>query len=105
MNILVLVGTILDDISANATQPSNNSVINRSESTLFSVRVFDVDNQTYPNGTAQASGKVEITIYDLVTWEASAVSAVDAEGGWLNRTITTPEWCLATDKYVLGNHF
>ncbi|RLG86476.1 MAG: hypothetical protein DRO18_04350, partial [Thermoprotei archaeon] len=89
-----------DDVKIDLIKPENEQIVNRSSTTVFAVRLFDLDNQSYPTGT---TGKVYISIFDISTYETTP-PILSSSDGWLNRTIENEDWCSDKTKYYLGKH-
>jgi len=97
-----------DDVNATINYPPNNQFVNRSNTTVFSVSVYDKDNRTYISDGDQGKGEIAITIVGLTTFETSP-PAIDAENGYINRSMVNggggaSDWCLAGNSFDLGQH-
>jgi len=97
-----------DDILATVQTPTTNgTLINRTNTTTFSVRAFDDDNQTFPNGTSSARGEISISISGTTVFE-SPPPVIVTEQGYINRTLTgtggTENWCDDQTSFFLGLH-
>jgi hypothetical protein len=97
----VVSSTTIEADQANVENitPYVNAVLNRSKITTFTVKVYDRDNLTYPNG---ASGKAWITTTDIATWDSGS-SLHTNSSGYLNRVMSPVEWGCG-ETYVLGPH-
>ncbi|MCG2724293.1 hypothetical protein L6303_06120, partial [archaeon] len=89
-----------DDINADIIRPSADDFLNRSQNTVYSIRVYDRDNQTYPSGS---SGKIWLSIVGTAVFESSP-SPISSTDGWINRTMTNALWCADQASYFLGKH-
>ncbi|MCK5452536.1 MAG: hypothetical protein KAI51_03800, partial [Candidatus Aenigmarchaeota archaeon] len=89
-----------DDIDSNLILPLNEVTINRSETTVFSVRSYDRDNGTYPTGS---DGMILISIYNIDNIDNyDQEPTLTSDDGWINRTMTNSDWCADEGKYYLG---
>jgi len=98
-----------DDVNATIVGPLPNAIVNRSNSTIFSVSVFDSDNGTYLFEASQGKGEVRVTISGTTSFETT-VSSIDADTGYINRTFNSTggggatAWCDDLTSYFLGLH-
>jgi len=90
-----------DDINTNYIYPGNEISINRNETTIFSVRSYDRDNQTYPDTSDEAIGKIYLSTVGFDTL-FDTPNSISADDGFFNRTVTNSEWC--DDAFFLGKH-
>ena len=60
-----------DDINTDYISPANETNINRSATTVLSVRSYDRDLGAYPNGTSEAIGKIYISVFNINSFESS----------------------------------
>jgi len=89
-----------DDIDSNLILPLNEVTINRSETTVFSIRSYDRDNDTYPTGS---DGMILISIYDIDNIDNyDQEPTLTSDNGWINRTMENSDWCADEGKYYLG---
>ncbi|MFH1409530.1 MAG: hypothetical protein ABIH34_06475, partial [Nanoarchaeota archaeon] len=96
-----------DDTNTTVIGPANGVTIRRNDTTTFSVRVHDVDNQTYPNGT-MADSIIYISIVGTSLFESSP-PALLPNLGYVNRTFNNTgggnnDWCADTTSFFLGLH-
>ncbi|MFC2143673.1 hypothetical protein ACFLQN_04720, partial [Candidatus Aenigmatarchaeota archaeon] len=107
--------TITYTLSSDITQAYNitpifNATVNRSQETNFTIRVYDAENASSPyelrsSGTDTGQGLIKITTYaNNDTFDTSPeISSNDT--GHINRAVTNAQWCVDTDKYVLGQMY
>ncbi|MDY6778624.1 MAG: hypothetical protein SVU32_08215, partial [Candidatus Nanohaloarchaea archaeon] len=95
-----------DDVNAFNINPANNVIVNRSERTNFTVRVYDRDNESYPSG---ARGKVYMSAFGSTSTFDDPSPIFTNATGYFVRTFrnTTAQgveatWCQS--KYNLGPH-
>jgi hypothetical protein len=89
-----------EDVSIFNITPEPDSIINRSGTTVFTIEIYDTDNNTYPVGR---SGKIWITTDATFTYDDGTSDGPINETGHLNRTMTQIQWGCA-GQYVLGTH-
>ncbi|RLG16179.1 hypothetical protein DRN62_04005, partial [Nanoarchaeota archaeon] len=89
-----------DDVQVTNIIPVQDAIVNRSSSSTFSIRIYDTDNESYPDGT---TGKIFISIFDVDTFESSP-PILSSTNGWINRTMSNSDWCSDETKYYLGVH-
>ncbi|MFC2143647.1 hypothetical protein ACFLQN_04590, partial [Candidatus Aenigmatarchaeota archaeon] len=105
------VYTLVADITqAYNITPIFNATVNRSQETNFTIRVYDAENASSPyelrsSGTDTGQGLIKITTYaNNDTFDTSPeISSNDT--GYINRAVTNAQWCVDTDKYVLGQMY
>jgi len=97
-----------DDVNATIFYPTPNVFVNRSNTTVFSINVYDADNRTYLDGASQGQGEITISISGTTSFETSP-DTINAESGYINRTMTNGgtgknSWCDNTGIFFLGLH-
>ncbi len=87
-----------DNVSVTNITPSNGVVVNRTASTNFLIRLYDLDNASYPNN---AQGKIWITSSG-VSWDTPS-NIYSNSTGYLIKSMGPSDW--GCGAYDLGTHY
>ena len=96
-----------DDINADYAYPGNNATVNRSQSTNFTINIYDRDNSTAPGylvsgGMDEGKGKIWISKLNQIDLFDSPSGISSNASGSLLRSMsnTSTEWCKTSDYYL-----
>ncbi|MDY6778770.1 MAG: hypothetical protein SVU32_08960, partial [Candidatus Nanohaloarchaea archaeon] len=92
-----------DDVELQPTNPDQGDRINRSDVTNVTLRVYDLDNESYVSG---ATGRVYMSTLDKNTFDSPSLTQSNGTG-YLIRSFSSSggadvDWC--QDRYPLGPH-
>ncbi|MBN2202881.1 MAG: hypothetical protein JW700_01735, partial [Candidatus Aenigmarchaeota archaeon] len=90
---------VKDYVDVTNLTPTESSIINRTDTTQFVVRVYDKDNQSYDGGQ---SGKIWVSTYAF-DQNTSFLTSTNSTGH-LSQIFTNAGWCEDESKYYLGVH-
>ncbi|MDI6737663.1 MAG: hypothetical protein QME12_04045, partial [Nanoarchaeota archaeon] len=101
-----------DDINADYAYPGNNATVNRSQSTNFTINIYDRDNSTAPGylvsgGMDEGKGKIWISKLNQIDLFDSPSGISSNASGSLLRSMsnTSTEWCKTSDYYLGPNYW
>ena len=101
-----------DDINADYAYPANNTIVNRSITTNFTINIYDRDNKTAPgylvsDGLDNSKGKIWISKLNQIDLFDSPSGISSNASGSLIRSMSnvSTEWCKTSDYYLGSNYW